>query len=195
MAPRILIFAVFHCLRELNIRRVGKAECIFSSLGGEVTSPLTSTSDSIEKCSGEFSWSGSIQLTVRTGGWVNLRLTLKDRVLRTSTPRRIWRNKRQAIKKEKGRRQVKPKERYCVLISRNHECVYLWWRQVNGEGPWQTYESSKTITMQPEICSQPGDIAYLLQQLPSLETKSISIKTQPGKDAPPPSPGVNDERR
>lgn len=68
MAPRILIFAVLHCLRELNIRCVGKAECIFSSLGGEVTSPLTSTSDSIENCSGEFSWSGSIQLNVRTGG-------------------------------------------------------------------------------------------------------------------------------
>lgn len=69
MAPRILIFAVLHGLRELNIRRVGKAECIFSSLGGEVTSPLTFTSDSIENCLGEFSWSGSIQLKMRTGGW------------------------------------------------------------------------------------------------------------------------------
>lgn len=73
-----------------------------------------------------------------------------------------------------------------MIIGRNGKCVYLWWRQVNREGPWQTYESSKTITMQPEICSQPGDIAYLLQQLPSQETKSISIKTHPGKDAPPP---------
>lgn len=69
MAPQILILAVLHCLQELNIRRVGKAECIFfSSLGGEVASLLTSTSDSIENCSGEFSWSSSIQLKVRTGG-------------------------------------------------------------------------------------------------------------------------------
>lgn len=64
MAPRILIFAVLHGPWELNIKRVG----IFFQFRGEVTSPLSSTSDLIENCSGEFSWSGSIQLKVHRGG-------------------------------------------------------------------------------------------------------------------------------
>lgn len=56
MALRFLTFVLSNCLWKLNIRRVGKAKCVFffsSGLGGEVTSPLTSTSDSIEKCSGD----------------------------------------------------------------------------------------------------------------------------------------------
>lgn len=65
--PRILIFTVSNRLRELNIRHVGNMR-IFSSLGGEVTGPLTSTSDSIENCTGEFNWSSSIQLNVHKGG-------------------------------------------------------------------------------------------------------------------------------
>lgn len=36
-----------------------------------------------------------------------------------------------------------------------------------------------------KICSQLRDITDLLQQLPSLETKSISIKTEPGEDRHP----------
>lgn len=56
MARQFLIFVVSNRLWELNIRRVGKAKCdffYFFGLGGEVTSPLTSISDSIEKCSGD----------------------------------------------------------------------------------------------------------------------------------------------
>lgn len=48
-----------------------------------------------------------------------------------------------------------------------------------------TYEPSETIRMQWKICRQLRDIADLLQQLPSLETKSISIKTEPGEDRYP----------
>lgn len=106
MALRLLIFAVSNCLWELNIRRVGKAKCVFFfffSLGKEVTSPLISTSDSIENCSGiQLVRFNSIKGARRRQGrmcQVNLRLTLKDRVSRTSTPRPYFLREREKKKK------------------------------------------------------------------------------------------------
>lgn len=247
MAPRILIFTVSHCLRELNIRRVGKAKCIFFQFRrrSDKSTHLRIWLNRKLFKGIKLVWFNSITgAHGRQGGmrWVNLRVTPKDGVFahfntlplffqrkgkKTSnflllyTPtqlmntvslwweRRRGRNKGEAIKKEKRRGRVKPKimapfdayaaseakkwaEREIMCnICKNHKCVctvwFLWWRQVNWEESWQTYESSKTIMMQGEICSEPGDIAYLLQQLPLLERKSISIKTHPAEDAPHPS--------
>lgn len=75
----------------------------FFSLGKEVTSPLISTSDSIENCSGiQLVRFNSIKGARRRQGrmcQVNLRLTLKDRVSRTSTPRPYFLREREKKKK------------------------------------------------------------------------------------------------